>query len=384
MACVRKRRDRWVIDFYDQEGVRRWQTLPKGINKKEANEKLGELEKKIRQGTYTPIKELPNFSNVADNWLVSKKPDIRHSTHRQYKGHVENHLKPYFNRVKINHVNFEAVEKFKKHSLDQGVTVPTLRKILITLGAVLTYAVRMRYIDFNPCREVEKPKGQSAHSDKEEMVILQPDELQALFDAGANQKERVLFMTATLTGMREGELLGLQWGDIDWHNYQVHVRRTFNHGRFYEPKSKASRRKIEMAPELVSELKQWKLACPISDLDLVFPSEVGTPQDATNMLRRQFFPALRRAGLPRIRFHDLRHTYASLLIDQGEYPKYIQAQLGHSSINMTMDTYGHLMKTVNRQAAGRLGKAIFGNSETNGSKMVAEQGRATKLESVKG
>jgi integrase len=297
---------------------------------------------------------------------------------------VENHLKPYFNRVKINHVNFEAIEKFKKHSLDQGVTVPTLRKVLITLGAVLTYAVRMRYIDFNPCREVEKPKGQSAHTDEEEMVILQPDELQALFDAGANQKERVLFMAATLTGMREGELLGLQWGDIDWFNSQVHVKRTFNHGRFYEPKSKASRRKIDMAPELVAELKAWKLACPISDLDLVFSSEVGTPQDATNMLRRQFFPALRRAGLPRIRFHGLRHTYASLLIDQGEYPKYIQAQLGHSSINMTMDTYGHLMERVNRQAASRLGKAVFGNSETNGSKMVAEQGRATELESING
>jgi integrase len=85
-------------------------------------------------------------------------------------------------------------------------------------------------------------------------------------------------------------------------------------------------------------LKKWKLARPISDLYLVFPSSVGTPQDATNMLRRQFFPALRRAGLPKIRFHDLRHTYASLLIDQGEYPKYIQAQLGHSSINMTMAT----------------------------------------------
>jgi len=384
MACVRKRRDRWVIDFYDQEGVRRWKTMPKGTTKNEVNEELGKIEKKVRQGGYTPVRELPNFSKVADSWLSSKKPDIRHSTYHGYKGHIKNHLNPYFKRVKINHVNFEVIEKFKKHCLDTGVRIATLRKILITLGAVLTYAVRMRYIDFNPCREVEKPKGQSAHSNKEEMVILQPDELQALFDAGANQKERLLFMTATLTGMRQGELLGLQWGDMDWHNYQVHVRRTFNHGQFYEPKSKASRRKIDMPPELVSELKHWKLACPISELDLVFPSQVGTPQDATNMLRRQFFPALRRAGLPKIRFHDLRHTYASLLIDQGEYPKYIQTQLGHSSINMTMDIYGHLMRGVNRKAGSRLGRAVLGNSKSNGSKMVAEQGRATELESVNG
>ena len=91
------------------------------------------------------------------------------------------------------------------------------------------------------------------------------------------------------------------------------------------------------------------------------------------MFYRKFLPALRRAGLPRIRFHDLRHTYASLLIAQGEHPKYIQAQMGHSSINVTMDTYGHLLDTVNRAAADRLGEQIFDDSwKGNGSKMVAE------------
>lgn len=93
-------------------------------------------------------------------------------------------------------------------------------------------------------------------------------------------------------------------------------------------------------------------------MDLIFPTEDGTPENAANLLYRRFFPALRRAGLPRMRFHNLRHSYASLLIAQGEHPKYIQSQLGHSSINVTMDIYGHLMQTVNQKAASRLGKTV--------------------------
>jgi integrase len=368
MACVRKRRDRWVIDFYDQEGVRRWKTMPKGTNKSEANEELGRLEKQVRHEAYTPVKKLPVFSEVADSWLASKEPNIRHSTHEQYKGHIENHLKPYYEGLKINQINFDAVEKFKKHSLEKGVTVATLRKILVNLGGILSYAVRMRYLDYNPAREVEKPKGKSAHDEKDEMLILEPAQLRSLLDASGCQKDRVFFMAAVLTGMREGELFGLQWGDIDWTNSQIHVRRTYNHGRFYDPKSKTSRRKIDLAPELVSELKKWKIPCPPGELDLVFPTGKGTPDQAPAMLYRRFFPALRRAGLPRIRFHDLRHTYASLLIDQGEYPKYIQTQLGHSSIQVTMDICGHLMKTVNRETASRLGKAVLGKLESNGSR----------------
>jgi integrase len=184
----------------------------------------------------------------------------------------------------------------------------TLRKILITLGGILTYAVRMRYIDFNPCWEIEKPKGNSLQEEKQEMAILKPPEIRALLNTAATQKDKVLFMTAVLTGAREGEILGLQWGDIDWFNSQVFIRRTFNHGKFMEPKSKTFRRKIDLAPELVHELKKWKLACPKGELDLVFPSETGTPWDNTNMVRRSFLRALRRAGLPQIRFHDLRHT----------------------------------------------------------------------------
>jgi len=117
----------------------------------------------------------------------------------------------------------------------------------------------------------------------------------------------------------------------------------------------------------------WKLACPPNELDLVFPSESGTPLEKNNLVRRHFEPALRRAGLRRLRFHDLRHTFASLLIDQGEHPKYIQAQMGHSSINVTMDTYGHLMNTVNQESAKRLDSTVF---EENGDFLETFSGKA--------
>lgn len=110
------------------------------------------------------------------------------------------------------------------------------------------------------------------------------------------------------------------------------------------------------------------MASKPNELDLVFPNNEGKPIDNNNLVRRHYEPALRRAGLRKIRFHDLSHTYASLLIAQGEHPKYIQNQMGHSSINVTMDVYGHLMNTVNQESAKRLDSTIFKN---NGSNLVA-------------
>ncbi len=120
---------------------------------------------------------------------------------------------------------------------------------------------------------------------------------------------------------------------------------------------------------MMKELKRWKLACPPSTLDLIFPNEAGNPIDDSSMLSRHFHPAFEAAGLKRIRFHDLRHTYASLMIEQGENIKYIQSQLGHSSPTVTLNVYAHLMNPVNQEAARRLENVIF---EKSGSKTVAK------------
>jgi integrase len=120
-----------------------------------------------------------------------------------------------------------------------------------------------------------------------------------------------------------------------------------------------------LGPAMIKELKAWKLACPPNNLDLVFPNEVCNPVNHNNLVNRYFLPALKKAGLPKIRFHDLRHTFASLLIEQGENIKYIQTQLGHSSPTVTLNVYAHLMKPVNQEATTRLENVIL---ETNGSK----------------
>jgi integrase len=168
---------------------------------------------------------MPSFSEVADAWLSSKEPNIRHTTYEQYKGHLENYLKPYFPEVKINQISFDAIEQFKAYYLKNGVTPSTLRKYLTTLGTVLKYAVRMRYIDFNPAAEIEKPKRSKSFNEKE-VTVFSPEQIQTLFNNARDFKDRIMFMTAALTGMRQGEILGLKWSGIDWSNSQIQVKRT--------------------------------------------------------------------------------------------------------------------------------------------------------------
>ena len=167
--------------------------------------------------------------------------------------------------------------------------------------------------------------------------------------------------------MREGELLGLQWADVDWSAKKICVRRGLWRGKIdgkwqwtlQKPKTKAAVRDIDVGDELLQELRTHRLVCPKSEFDFVFCTNIGLPLDVRTLMRWHFHPALERAGLRRIRFHDLRHTYASLLIAQKENPKYIQTQLGHSSIKVTFDTYGHLMEEANPAAASKLAATVL-------------------------
>ncbi|MBW2140738.1 MAG: site-specific integrase [Deltaproteobacteria bacterium] len=319
---------------------------------------MREIEEQVERGTYLPKAKIPAFSGLAEDWLEYRKPNIRHSTFEQYRGHVVNHLNPYFGLTKVNKINFNAVEKFVSHQTARGVSPPTSKKVLVTLGGILKYAVRKKICESNPVREIEKPKSLK----RKRVDFLNHLEIRALLDHITDQKLRTLVMLAIMSGARQGELFGLKWTDIDWFNCQMHIKRSYNHGRFYEPKSRSSFRAIDLGETTITELKRWKIACLPSELDLVFPNNAGKPMNTCSRFTRIFHTALRNAGLRKIRFHDLRHTYASLLIDQGEHPKYIQTQMGHSSINVTMDTYGHLMNPVNREASKRLDSAIFGEN----------------------
>jgi integrase len=261
------------------------------------------------------------------------------------------------------------VEKFITEKQNKQMNIKTLRKIIITFNQVMNYSVRHKYIDYNPVRDAARPKGQGGE-EQETIKVLTPKQINNFLDVVGDQKFFVLFILAIMSGAREGELFGLKWTDIDWVNKQVHIQRTFNNGAWYKPKSKTSNRKIDLAPGVLSELMKWKDACPPGELNLVFPNAEGKPICPSNMFRQHFLPAIKKSGIPQIRFHDLRHTYASILIEQGENIKYIQSQLGHSSPTVTLNVYAHLMRPVNQEAARRLENSIF---QTTGSKMVADE-----------
>jgi integrase len=352
MGCITKRNGRDVIDYYDNQGKRRRKTLKKGIRKARAKEILRDIEDRLSKGTYIPEKKIPTFSEVAKDWLEYKKPNIRGSTWSVYDGYLRNHFYD-LDRIKTNRITTASIEKFVTHRQKQGMHINTLRTLIMTVGQILSYAVRHRYINYNPVKDIERPKSQGKEKNQT-IRVLTPVDINALFKAEKNLKYRTLYMLAIFSGARQGELLGLKWSDVDWINSQIHIQRTFNHKTWYDTKTETSNRKIDLGPVMMTALKKWKLACPISELDLIFPNKAGNPINHDNMCHRYYKPALKRAGLGKVRFHDLRHTYASLLIEQGENIKYIQTQLGHSNPTMTLNVYAHLMRPYNQESARRL------------------------------
>jgi len=173
---------------------------------------------------------------------------------------------------------------------------------------------------------------------------------------------RTLVLTAVMTGMRRGELLGLKWEDVDLEGGKIHVRRALWRGKFVAPKSRRSRRAIDAPATVRAALARLPSRF---EGELVFCGPQGHPLDPENFTKRDFARVLRRSGVRRIRFHDLRHTYTSLLIAQGAHPKYIQAQLGHASIQTTLDRYGHLMPDVHAAEAKKLDQLDLGRPATS-------------------
>ena len=158
--------------------------------------------------------------------------------------------------------------------------------------------------------------------------------------------------------MRQSEVLGLAWGDIDWQSGKIYVRRVLQQGRFFEPKTQTSKRAVIVPPVLVEALRIHQLRQSVeldqNPLDLIFPNRAGRPMASRNLSTRIFEPALRAAGLRKVSFHALRHSYVSLLLSQGESIKFISRQVGHSSAKLTLDVYGHLMEGAEEEAMGRL------------------------------
>ena len=370
MACITKRRDRYVIDCYDQHGKRYRKSLPEGTTKQRARELLREIEDKISRQTFFHEKKTPLFSEVAQQWHEYKKANIRITTWNQNQIVLRLHLQD-FDNLKISMITAQKVERYLMSLREKGLKSNTIKRLLNVLNQIMAYAVRHKMIDHNPVSDAERPRTEK---DARIISVLTPDQIRAFLDATPIQKYKTLFMVAVMSGARQGEILGLKWSDVDFERKQLHINRTYNHGRFFTPKTAVSKRAIDLAPAVIRELAAWKLASGAQGDDLIFPSDRNREEpmiyqtDALVYFKR----ALNAAGLHKIRFHDLRHTYASLLIDQGENIKYIQSQLGHATPMMTLNVYSHLMKSENQEAACRLENAIFSDNRSQNGHKSAE------------
>ncbi|HKA55729.1 MAG TPA: tyrosine-type recombinase/integrase [Candidatus Binatia bacterium] len=343
----------------------KWEAI--GPTKREAEKALADKLADLNKAPYRELKKV-SFQDFAHKWLVDyAEGKVKPGTLDHYQRVVRVHLVPYFDTTPLQQISPEMVQGYISQKRTEGRLTPkTINNTLVPLKEMFKHAVRWGYLRENPALYVEKPRVE-----RKEMDFLTPAEIRLLLEH-ARLRFRPLFLCAALTGMRRGELLALQWGDIDWHESQIYVRRSLyfeahrttqeRKWRFITPKSKNSVRAINMSPTLSLELKKYKLAHPSGAYDLVFAQEDGKPLEPDNLVKREFIPALRRAGLRQVPFHSLRHSFTALLIAQGENIKYIQNQLGHASVQTTLDRYGHLLPATHKEAAHRLDQTLFGPS----------------------
>lgn len=363
-SCSHKEAQYAIV--YPVGNKRRWETI--GPNRHLAERRLAQVLAEIHSGAYLEPKPIL-FSEFAARWLkdyaaIQTKP----STYETYRLIIGKRFNPVFGHLPLSQITTHRIESFLASSIrEQGLAPKTANNGFILLSTMLKHARRWGYLRQNPAEGIKRLSVAPRETD-----FLTPEEIKLLLQH-SDEPYRTLFLTAILTGMRQGELLGLQWGDVDFVQNRIQVKRSLwwrcredmknleeSTWVFVTPKSHYSRRSIVMSPRLREALELHKINGPVSAHDLVFCNRSGGPLEPRYVVKHQFFPALARAGLRRIRFHDLRHTFATLLIHQGENVKFIQNQMGHASITTTMNVYGHLMPETHKEAGAKLDQQIFG------------------------
>jgi integrase len=295
-----------------------------------------------------------------DRWLSnSVKDTVRERTYERYEEILRLHVKPALGRLKLNALTPAHVQDFYRDRLDNGFSPATVQKIHVILHKALSQAVSWSLVPRNAGEAVRAPRPAPT-----EMRPLSPDEARRLLETAEGDRLEALYVLAIHTGMRQGELLGLKWENVDLAANAIRVRHSLlrTKGRVIlgEPKTKKSRRTVHLTGAASRALeehleRQLKVMERLGDLyrdqGLVFTTEVGTPINPSNLRKRSFAPLLQKAGLPRLRFHDLRHTCATLLLSKNIHPKYVQELLGHATVSITLDTYSHVLPGMGNQVA---------------------------------
>lgn len=367
MASIRKRvwtapdgteKTAWLVDYRDGAGARRAKTFDR---KKDADAWLTNASWEVSKGLHVADSQSVTVKDAADLWVkAAEANDRERGTIEQYKTLRDLHIVPLIGAEKLTKLSQPKVEAFRDTLLETRSKAMT-GKIVRALSSILAEGMRRGLVAQNVAAKV---KAGRSKRDKPKVVIPATDELRAIIEQ-ADEAMKPLVLVAIFTGLRSSEIRGLRWKDVDFKAKTLTVaQRADKYCQIGAPKSEAGYRTIPIGDALVTELKKWKLRCPIGDLDLVFPNSAGNVQDYGHLLRRKFFPLQIKAGIcdpvlidgkpkldakglrvqtARYGLHSLRHAAASAWIKQRIDLKRLQVWIGHENIELTLDTYGHLI-----------------------------------------
>ncbi len=362
-----KGKSSWQIQIYlpkssDGKYPRYFETI--AGRKADAQRRLNELLVNLDKGTLTPS----NRMSVADhlqNWLDGYvKTNCSQRTLDGYQSIVENHLFPAFGGMALKQLTPQIIQAYYGKAC-QKLSTRTVHHQHRVLSESLKYAVRQGYLNRNPCELCDPPSPQN-----KAMRTLTPAELEHLLDVGKDNYYYPIIYFAVSTGLRQAEILGLRWRDIDLDMLSTSVNRVLYKRRgicqFKEPKTQHSRRRVAMTPKLAVFLREYKTNREwlyiqagklLSPDSLIFTTYQGEPL-SPSVVTHNFRALALKSGLPGVRFHDLRHTFASLMLLRGAKPKVISEALGHSSVAFTMDTYSHIIEGMQQDAMALLDEVL--------------------------
>jgi integrase len=372
MATVKKRRwilaggeekTAWVVYYVDQKKQRHIKTFK---TKREAEAWRIEAGHEIARGIHTAPASSMTVAEAGEAWIEQCKTDgLEAATIRQYGQHLDLHLKPFIGSIKLAELSPASVIDFRNVLIRQGRSRSMATKVLVSLGAIIGTAMAVGHVARNVVRDQSRGHAtrlrrlEKRHDKRLAVGVDIPteDEIRAIL-AAAQGRWRPLIVTVVFTGLRASELRGLRWSDVDLAAGVLHVRqRADRFNTIGSPKSEAGKRTVPLAPMVVNTLKEWRLACPQGDKNLVFPNPQGEVERLLNITRSGLGACQKAAGVstarlkPKYGLHAFRHAAASLFIDHGLSPKRVQVLMGHSTIGVTFDTYGHLFPSQDEDQA---------------------------------
>lgn len=368
-SIYRRNDGRWVGEM-TIEGRKR--KFVYGRTRKEAQEKLQAALQELQQGIVLEGNAKQTLEQFLVDWLEnSQKQNVRPRTYERYEEIVRLHIVPVLGRHRLQKLTAQNIQAFYAKKLNEGLSASTVGVFHDVLHKALDTAMKWGLVPRNVADLVSPP-----HAAGYEIKPLTAEQAHQLLVVARGHRLEALFTLALATGMRRGELLALKWQDINFTTGTLQIRRILSRipsklpGKGYvesEPKTQKSRRNIVVASFALEALKRHyqqqlevkrKAGDAWQDHDYVFCTSIGTHLNPSKDVLDQLKALLKKAGLPEIRFHDLRHSAATLLLSEGVHPKVVQELLGHSNISMTMDVYSHVLPGMQEDAIGRLNSAL--------------------------